>query len=90
MNINVCARQCVDVHGDVNLGVLKKNENMLIHLSLLTVYAAVPALCCVLSSLHSPELISLSQLIVAVDVHPVVFFFFMTLPVSSVYVDICE
>lgn len=59
MNINVGACQCVYVHGGVNLGVLQKNKkkNMLIHLSLLIVDAAVPALCCVLSASHSSDFI---------------------------------
>lgn len=57
VNINVCACQCVYVHGDVNLGILKKNKNVLIHLSLLIVYAALPVLCCALSASHSPDFI---------------------------------
>lgn len=63
VNINVCACQCVYVHGDVNLGVHKKNQkNMLIHLNLLIVYAALPVLCCVLSASHSPDFIFFQSL----------------------------
>lgn len=59
---------------------------MLIHLSLLIVYAAVPVLCCVLSASHSSDFIFFPELIGAGDVvAPLVFFNTVPVVMNNVF-----